>query len=267
MFAERKQWMKSPKKLFKFLLCHISFFLTNQSISVYINNYACLSVRVYVRQCASLSACIPISVKFLLVRIFISACVYQCVCLACVNQCVCLACVYQCVCSSVHMSINAYIYQCMCLSMCKFISVNVYISVNLSFSLALLSQVNDQTNICPKSLTIGESLPRIQTTVLSQKEGRGPIEAGVSLVEAWLEGVLLHHQDHHGKEEVGQAHDDNQRTFSFTLLAGEVEASKRDQDLVGKADGQQAPQHAQVDFGCGFRRKQRQVNLKKVSHC
>jgi len=205
MFAERKQWMKSPKKLFKFLLCHISFFLTNQSISVYINNYACLSVRVYVRQCASLSACIPISVKFLLVRIFISACVYQCVCLACVNQCVCLACVYQCVCLacvyqcvrlSVHVSINVYVYQC-------------------------------------------------------------------AYFEAWLEGVLLHHQDHHGKEEVGQAHDDNQRTFSFTLLAGEVEASKRDQDLVGKADGQQAPQHAQVDFGCGFRRKQRQVNLKK----
>ncbi len=149
--------------------------------------------------------------------------------------------------------------------MCTFISVHIYnIIVNLSFSLALLSQVKDQTNICPKSLTtFGESVPRIQTTVLSQKEGRGPIEAGVSLVEAWLEGVLLHHQDHHGKEEVGQAHDDNQRTFSFTLLAGKVEASKRDQDLVGKADGQQAPQHAQVDFGCGFRRKQRQVNLKK----
>ena len=90
-------------------------------------------------------------------------------------------------------------------------------------------------------------VPRVQAGVVGEEDGGGAVEGLVGLVEARLEGLLGHDEDHHGEEEVHEAHHDDEAALA-ALFHLEVEPVQREEDAVGEEDDEEAPDQGQVDL-------------------
>lgn len=105
-------------------------------------------------------------------------------------------------------------------------------------------------------------IPGVKAGIVLQEHGRGSVETRVGFVKTRFQRVFVNDEDHHGEEEICEAHADDERPFA-RILTLKVQAGERDEYFVCEAHDEGAPDHAEIHFLEGPGREETDVDLEE----